>query len=72
VNAPQNNKSNPGMPGQIKTMFITEGNPDALVVTESINGFSDERYWFPYPEAALAWCRANRCNFVYHPALPNN
>jgi hypothetical protein len=48
-----------------KTMFIVEGNPNAVLVIEDALEMSNEHLWFPAPEHALTWCRRNACNLVY-------
>jgi hypothetical protein len=72
MSKPLRKQIDPAEPGQIKTMFVTEGIPDAVLVIEGRRGFFRENYWFTAPEHALAWCRRQRCNFVYAPSVPVN
>lgn len=67
MSRPRNKKTGPELPGQTKTMFITEGNPMAVLVTDAPGGLRKEDRRFDSPEAALAWCRQNRANFYYTP-----
>lgn len=60
------------IPGQTKTMFITEGDPNAELVIESASGYRKETFWFPHPEYALGWCLKNGANFVYARRAQNN
>lgn len=64
---PPANQNRPGRPGQTKTMFFTEGNPAAALVTDAPSGMRQQKMRFETPEAALAWCRKNRANFYYMP-----
>lgn len=53
------------MPVQTKTMFYTEGNPAALLVTTLAGRRRKESMTFPTAEAALAWCREHGSNLFY-------
>lgn len=57
----------PGVPGQTKTMFYSEGNPEALLVTETAGKHSQQPMTFVTAEAALVWCRQNCSNLFYMP-----
>lgn len=72
MSKPQNKNKNPDQPGQIKSMFAVEGNPNVSLVTEQYGGMRAEHMRFPDVAEAFAWCRKHRCNFIYHPAAPNN
>lgn len=53
-------------------MFTIEGNPNAVLVIDQLGHHRREEMWFPDVDHAFAWCRQNRCNFVYQPAPANN
>lgn len=59
--------SNPHHKAYNRTVFVVEGNPIAVVVT-NLAGQMSKRHRRFTPEAALAWCRANRAGLVYTPA----
>jgi hypothetical protein len=59
-------------PHEIKTMFAVEGNSNVSLVIQEGEAMRDECMWFPDLAHAFTWCRQNRANFVYNPALPNN
>jgi hypothetical protein len=48
-----------------KTMFYTEGNPAAMLVTNTAGRYSKRAMTFPTAEAALGWCRSNAATLVY-------
>ena len=61
----------PDFSGQTKTMFLSEGDPHAALLIETLRGGkSVEVYWFTAPDHALAWCRKHGCRFVYLPLVP--
>ena len=51
------------------TMFYTEGNQQAMLVTRTPRGRSVRTARHATAEAALQWCRSHRAMFVYTPAL---
>lgn len=53
------------VPVQTKTMFYTEGNPAALLVTNLAGRRSKKTMAFPTAELALAWCRSHGSNLFY-------
>ena len=57
----------PDFSGQTKMLFITEGNPTALLV--KTNGFKRQSgvMKMATAEAALAWCRAHAAMLIYTP-----
>ena len=57
----------PGLPGQTKTMFYTEGNPAAALVVNRAGRRSVKTMTFLQAEGALAWCRQNATVLVYCP-----
>jgi hypothetical protein len=52
-----------------RSMYFTEGNPLALIVTETCKGFCRSHTAFESAQAALQWCRLNNCSMIY---LPND
>lgn len=50
------------------TVFVVEGNPLAIVVTDRAGRLSKRNRRFGTPEAALAWCRSHAARLVYSPA----
>ena len=60
----------PDFSGQTKIMFVTEGNPTAmLLTTRRGNRKLDAKSMSA--EAAFVWCRKNGVMFVYCPADPS-
>ena len=59
--------SNPQHKAYNRTVFVVEGNPLAIVVTNVAGKMTKSHRRFT-PEAALAWCRAHRAGLVYAPA----
>jgi hypothetical protein len=53
-----------GSPTQ-KTMFYTEGDPNAVLLTRSKGHYGQELVWFPHPVTALEWCLKNKVGFVF-------
>jgi len=49
------------------TMFYTESNPVAVLVSTSGGKRKLKNVRFTEPEEALAWCREHRAAFVYTP-----
>lgn len=72
MSKPHNKLKDPVHPGQIKTMFAVEGNPNVSLVIEEYGGMRSEHMRFPNLADAFTWCRQNRANFVYNPAQPTN
>jgi hypothetical protein len=57
----------PAPAGQSKTMFYTEGNPAAVLVTDTAGRMKKANMEFATAEAALGWCRQNGANLFYMP-----
>jgi hypothetical protein len=53
--------------GYTKTMFYTEGNAAASLVSNNAGHHSERTMSFPTAEAAIGWCRKNRVMLVYLP-----
>ena len=53
--------------GPTKTMFYTEGNAAASLVTNKAGRHSARTMKFQTAEAALGWCRKNATMLVYIP-----
>ena len=49
------------------TMFYTEGNPSAVLVTNQGDRLTRRHSRFKSAQAALAWCIVQRAKFVYLP-----
>lgn len=64
---PQAGFNLPAYPGQPKTMFYTEGNPAAMLVTNRSGRQTVKVMKFATAEAVLAWCRSNGSMMVYCP-----
>ena len=60
--------SQPQRKSYSQTVFFVEGFQAAVIVTAIGDRLSERRRRFISPEAALAWCRANRAGLVYTPA----
>ncbi len=54
--------------GQTQTLFYTEGNPAAMLVTDRAGQMSKKEMTLATSEAALAWCKQRRVNFYWMPA----
>jgi hypothetical protein len=63
---------NPDLFGQSQTMFYTEGQTIAVLVTRKGEKFEQSHPRFASAGRALAWCRINRAGFIYMPSAPNN
>jgi len=74
MSQPENNKSSRWTKAvHAKTIFYTEGNPIALLVTNRAGRRKASTQPFASAEAALAWCRGNAAILVYCPvALERN
>jgi hypothetical protein len=51
-------------------MFISEGNPAAMLVENKAGRRKTSGMKFPTAEAALGWCRQNLTTLVYFPVVP--
>ena len=60
----------PDFAGQTKIMFVNEGNPSAMLVTNKAGRRKIGGMTMPTAEAALAWCRSNGAMMVYLPLNP--
>jgi hypothetical protein len=70
MSKPHDKQNPPAEPGQIKTMFVTEGIPNAVLVTEGPGGITaDDTWWFPDVSHAFELCRRNRWHFAYSVAI---
>ena len=57
---------------QSQTMFYTEGETNAVLVTRKGEHFEQSKPPVATALRAFAWCRKHRAGFVYMPAIPNN
>lgn len=57
----------PDFSGQSKILFVTEGNPIALLLTHLAGRRRSSPMKFPRAEAALAWCRRKGVMMLYCP-----
>ena len=57
----------PDFAGQSKIMFVNEGNPLAMLVTNKAGRRNIGHLQMATAEAALAWCRKNMTMLVYLP-----
>jgi hypothetical protein len=57
---------------QSQTMFYTEGQTTAVLVTRNGEALQHTHHHFPTAHRAFAWCRKHRAGFVYMPTVPNN
>ena len=63
----------PDFVGQTKILFVNEGNPAAMLVTNRAGRRRISSKEFPAADSALAWCRHNGAMMVYSPvALDRN
>jgi hypothetical protein len=62
-------QSVPDFSGQNQIMFVTEGNPTAMLLTNR-SGTRKMDAKTMSAEAAFVWCRQHRVTFVYLPANP--
>ena len=67
MSKPNEKNKLPDFSGQSKTMFYTEGNPLAALVTNRAGKRSKSEMQFTTAEAALSWCRQNLTTLVYMP-----
>jgi hypothetical protein len=52
---------------RFQTVFFTEGNQAAILVTEMNGTMQQEPLEITTAEAALAWAKANQAGMVYNP-----
>jgi hypothetical protein len=71
MKSPHGGFTPPDFSGQTKTMFYSEGNPAATLVTNRAGRRSVKSFEFPQAEAALAWCRAHGAMLIYLPPDPS-
>lgn len=57
------------MKPQTKILYVTEGNPVAVLQANSAGSRNVALKKIASPEAGLAWCRKNGCMMFYTPAL---
>ena len=63
----------PNLGSQAKTLFVNEGNPVGMLVTNKGGRLKTSELEFKTAEAALAWCRHSAAMMVYCPvALERN
>jgi hypothetical protein len=55
-----------------QTMFYTEGQTTAVLVTRKGKQFEHSHPSFRTPGRALTWCIKHRAGFIYVPAAPRN
>ncbi|HEY4417586.1 MAG TPA: hypothetical protein VGO57_17985 [Verrucomicrobiae bacterium] len=55
-----------------QTMFYTEGQKTAVLVTRKGKSFEKTHPRFTTANLALMWCRKKRAGFIYMPAVPGN
>ena len=60
----------PNLGSQAKTLFVNEGNPIGLLVTNKGGRLKSSPLEFKTAEAALAWCRDSAAMMVYCPLSP--
>jgi hypothetical protein len=65
MSKPSAKNNQPAMPVQIKTMFFTEGNPTALLVTTIGRRRNKDSLVFHDAHEALSWCQSNGSNLFY-------
>ena len=61
--------SQPTPSGQSKTLFVQEGNPACVMVTNKGGKMSQKTLRFATSLAAFEWCRSGGVGMVYSPAL---
>jgi hypothetical protein len=54
---------------QTKILYVTEGNPVALLHTNTAGRRNIGHMKIASPEAGLVWCRKNGCVMIYTPAI---
>lgn len=57
----------PDFAGQTKIMIVNEGNPVAMLVTNTGGQRNTGGMRMPNAEAALTWCRKNAAMLIYLP-----
>ena len=58
----------PDLSGQTKILFCSEGNPTAMLLTNTAGNHQFSPKQFPEIEAALAWCHRTATIMIYCPA----
>ncbi len=65
---PQQPFTPPDLSGQTKILFCNEGNPTAMLLTNTAGRRKTSIHKFITAEAALAWCRETATMMIYCPA----
>jgi hypothetical protein len=72
MKSPHKGFTPPDFSGQSKILFLNEGNPVALLLTNRSGKRRTAKMTFAEAVAAFNWCRASGAMMVYCPALPRD
>jgi len=70
MKSPRKGFTPPDFSGQSKILFVSEGNPAAVLLNNLSGKRTSKPMEFAQAEAALAWCRAHGTMMVYLPPDP--